>query len=199
MAELNQQQVVDYIKGITVLELSQLVKALETELGVSAAAAMPMAMPGRRRRGGRRGPGRREDRVHRDADRSGRQQDQRDQGRPRSHQPRPEGSQGPRRGGAQAGQGRRPQGRGAAIKKKFEDVGAKVEIEYRARRAGWAVRGASTFEARPGPVSFFELRPTCPVVRPVPRLHQNVQPSQERLPRAHRLSRRSRRRFRSRT
>ena len=44
MAELNQQQVVDYIKGISVLELSQLVKALETELGVSAAAAMPMAM-----------------------------------------------------------------------------------------------------------------------------------------------------------
>ena len=46
MAELNQQQVVDYIKGISVLELSQLVKALEKELGVSAAAAMPMAMPG---------------------------------------------------------------------------------------------------------------------------------------------------------
>ena len=45
MAELNQQQVVDYIKGISVLELSQLVKALEAELGVSAAAAMPMAMP----------------------------------------------------------------------------------------------------------------------------------------------------------
>ena len=46
MAELNQQQVVDYIKGISVLELSQLVKALETELGVSAAAAMPVAMAG---------------------------------------------------------------------------------------------------------------------------------------------------------
>ena len=46
MAEVNQQQVVDYIKGISVLELSQLVKALEKELGVSAAAAMPMAMPG---------------------------------------------------------------------------------------------------------------------------------------------------------
>ena len=45
MAEVNQQQVVDYIKGISVLELSQLVKALEQELGVSAAAAMPMAMP----------------------------------------------------------------------------------------------------------------------------------------------------------
>ena len=46
MAELNQQQVIDYIKGISVLELSHLVKALEQELGVSAAAAMPMAMPG---------------------------------------------------------------------------------------------------------------------------------------------------------
>ena len=46
MADMNQQQVIDYIKGISVLELSQLVKALESELGVSAAAAMPMAMPG---------------------------------------------------------------------------------------------------------------------------------------------------------
>ncbi len=46
MSGLNQQQVIDYIKGISVLELSQLVKALEQELGVSAAAAMPMAMAG---------------------------------------------------------------------------------------------------------------------------------------------------------
>ena len=46
MAEVTQQQVVEYIKGITVLELSQLVKTLESELGVSAAAAMPMAMAG---------------------------------------------------------------------------------------------------------------------------------------------------------
>ena len=46
MADVTQQQVVDYIKGISVLELSQLVKTLETELGVSAAAAMPMMMAG---------------------------------------------------------------------------------------------------------------------------------------------------------
>jgi large subunit ribosomal protein L7/L12 len=45
MAEVTQQQVVEYIKGISVLELSQLVKMLESELGVSAASAMPMAMP----------------------------------------------------------------------------------------------------------------------------------------------------------
>ena len=46
MAEVTQQQVVDYIKGISVLELSQLVKALESELGVTAAAAMPMMAAG---------------------------------------------------------------------------------------------------------------------------------------------------------
>ncbi len=43
---LTQQDVVEYIKGISVLELSQLVKELEKELGVSAAAAMPMAVAG---------------------------------------------------------------------------------------------------------------------------------------------------------
>ena len=39
---LTQDQVVDYIKNISVLELSQLVKTLESELGVSAAAPMMM-------------------------------------------------------------------------------------------------------------------------------------------------------------
>ena len=45
MAEVNQQQVIDYIKGISVRELSPLARAREPELGVPAAAAMPMAMP----------------------------------------------------------------------------------------------------------------------------------------------------------
>ena len=45
-AEVTQEQVVEYIKGISVLELSQLVKTLEDELGVSAAAAMPVAAAG---------------------------------------------------------------------------------------------------------------------------------------------------------
>ena len=56
MAEVTQQQVVEYIKGISVLELSQLVKMLESELGVSAAAAMPMAMPGAAAGGGAAAP-----------------------------------------------------------------------------------------------------------------------------------------------
>ena len=63
---LTQKDVVEYIKGISVLELSQLVKELEKELGVSAAAAMPMAVAGggaaaaaRRRRPKRRPSSRR--------------------------------------------------------------------------------------------------------------------------------------------
>jgi large subunit ribosomal protein L7/L12 len=52
MADVSQQQVVDYIKGISVLELSQLVKTLETELGVSAAAPMMMGGGGASAGGG---------------------------------------------------------------------------------------------------------------------------------------------------
>ena len=46
MSDVTQDQVVDYIKGISVLELSELVKKLEDELGVTAAAAMPVAVAG---------------------------------------------------------------------------------------------------------------------------------------------------------
>jgi large subunit ribosomal protein L7/L12 len=56
MAEVSQQQVVDYIKGISVLELSQLVKKLESELGVSAAAAMPVFAGGGAAAGGAAAP-----------------------------------------------------------------------------------------------------------------------------------------------
>jgi len=44
MADITQQEVVSYIKGISVLELAELVKTLEDELGVKAAVAMPMAV-----------------------------------------------------------------------------------------------------------------------------------------------------------
>jgi large subunit ribosomal protein L7/L12 len=46
MADVTQDQVVEYIKGISVIELSQLVKTLEDELGVSAAVAVPVAAAG---------------------------------------------------------------------------------------------------------------------------------------------------------
>ena len=44
MAQL--EKMMDEIKGLTVLELTELVKALEAEFGVSAAAAAPMMMAG---------------------------------------------------------------------------------------------------------------------------------------------------------
>ncbi|MBZ5559933.1 MAG: 50S ribosomal protein L7/L12 [Acidobacteriia bacterium] len=53
---MTQQQVVEYIKGISVLELSQLVKTLESELGVSAAAAMPVFAGGGPAAGGAAAP-----------------------------------------------------------------------------------------------------------------------------------------------
>ena len=58
MAEVTQQQVVEYIKGISVLELSQLVKTLESELGVSAATPMMgmLAMAGGGAGGGAAAP-----------------------------------------------------------------------------------------------------------------------------------------------
>jgi large subunit ribosomal protein L7/L12 len=48
MAEIGREQVIDYLKNISLLEASQLVKDLEQVFGVSAAApvGMAMAMPG---------------------------------------------------------------------------------------------------------------------------------------------------------
>ena len=43
MAELSKDQMIEAIKGMTVLELSELVKALEEEFGVSAAAPVAVA------------------------------------------------------------------------------------------------------------------------------------------------------------
>jgi large subunit ribosomal protein L7/L12 len=43
---LSQQDVIDYIKNMSVLEVSEMVKKLEDELGVKAAAAVPMAAMG---------------------------------------------------------------------------------------------------------------------------------------------------------
>jgi len=52
MAELNQQDVIEYIKGMSVLEVSEMVKKLEDELGVQAAAAVPVAVFGAAGAGG---------------------------------------------------------------------------------------------------------------------------------------------------
>ena len=43
---VSQQEVIDYIKKMSVLEVSEMVKKLEDELGVKAAAAVPMGVVG---------------------------------------------------------------------------------------------------------------------------------------------------------
>jgi large subunit ribosomal protein L7/L12 len=129
MAELNQQQVVDYIKGISVLELSQLVKALETELGVSAAAAVAVAAPGGAAGGGAAAPAEEKTeftatltevgtnkinviKVVREVTSLGLKE----------AKDLVEGAPKPIKEGI-------PKDEAAAIKKKFEEVGAKVEVK----------------------------------------------------------------------
>ena len=46
MPEVSREQVKDYIKNMSLLDAAALVKELESELGVSAAAPMMAAMPG---------------------------------------------------------------------------------------------------------------------------------------------------------
>ena len=95
---------IEELKSISVLELSERIKALEEEFGVSATAVAAAAPCRRRRRRRRRGRGGVEHR-RRHHHRRGRQEDPGHQGRPRRHRPRPQGGQGARRRGAQARQG----------------------------------------------------------------------------------------------
>ena len=46
MATLTKEQIIDAVAGMTVLEVSELVKAMEEKFGVTAAAPMAMAAPG---------------------------------------------------------------------------------------------------------------------------------------------------------
>jgi len=46
MSTITKENVISFIENMSVLELSQLVKDLETKFGVSAAAPMAVAMPG---------------------------------------------------------------------------------------------------------------------------------------------------------
>ena len=129
MAEVTQQQVVEYIKGISVLELSQLVKTLESELGVSAAAAMPVFAGGGPAAGGAAAPAEEKTeftvtltevgtnkinviKVVREITSLGLKE----------AKDLVEGAPKPIKEGI-------PKDEAAAIKKKFEDVGAKVEIK----------------------------------------------------------------------
>src|ERR1700738_5184459 len=91
-AQISRDQVKDFLKNMSLMEAAALVKELEQELGVSAAApgAGGAGGPGSRRGGTGRGEGR----IHGDADRVGREKDPGDQGRARADRARPQGGQG---------------------------------------------------------------------------------------------------------
>ena len=65
MATLTTEQILDAIAGMTVLEVSDLVKAMETKFGVTAAAPVAVAAAGPAAAGPGGG---REDGVHRRAE-----------------------------------------------------------------------------------------------------------------------------------
>jgi large subunit ribosomal protein L7/L12 len=56
---MNREELISAIESMTVLELAELVKALEEKFGVSAAAPMAVARAARRRRPPRKPPRRR--------------------------------------------------------------------------------------------------------------------------------------------
>lgn len=56
MAEITKEQVKEFIRSMSVLELSQLVHELEEEFGVSAAAPVAIAAPGAAVAGGEAAP-----------------------------------------------------------------------------------------------------------------------------------------------
>ncbi len=87
---------VDWIEGISVLELSQLVKALEDRLGVSAAAPMAMAAAPAAG-GGEAAAAEEQTEFDGGADGGRRAEDRGHQGSARDHGPGAEGIQGPGR------------------------------------------------------------------------------------------------------
>ena len=193
MAEVTQQQVVEYIKGISVLELSQLVKTLESELGVSAAAAMPMGDADGGGGGGAAAPAEEKTEFTVTLTEIGGNKINVIKVVREDHQPRPQGSQGPRRERAQADQGRRDQGRGRGDQEEVRGSRreGRSQVGLRALRAAASAAAepsdrrvlAACQPGEPG-LAPGAIRSSAPIF---PRGPTNVQPSQERLPRAHRL------------
>ena len=189
MAEVTQQQVVEYIKGISVLELSQLVKTLESELGVSAAAAMPMAMPMGGGGGGAAAPVEEKTEFTVTLTEVGANKINVIKVVRESHQPRPQGSQGPRRERAQADQGRRsPRTRPRRSRRSSKTSARRSRSSSAALRRSRCVAGLDS-RLRARGASGARARASTPVsaLGFLFEVSRHVQPSQERLPRAHRL------------
>ncbi len=128
MAAMTVEKWIEEIKGMSVLDLSNLVKALEEEFGVSAAAA-PAAAAAAPAAGGRRRRRGRADRVRRRADRGRRLQDPGHQGRQgptglglKEAKDLVDAAPGPIKSGV-------PRDEADKLKAELEEAGATVEIK----------------------------------------------------------------------
>jgi Ribosomal protein L7/L12 dimerisation domain len=110
---LTNEQIVDAVAGKTLMEVMELVKAIEEKFGVTAAAPVMMAGPAAAAEVNPEGCRREEGRRH--------------QGCPRHHRPGPEGSQGPHRGR------RRPEG--SRVEGRRREVQEGTGSRRRVRRA----------------------------------------------------------------
>ena len=122
---LSNEQIVEAVAGKTLMEVMELVKAIEEKFGVTAAAPVMMSA----------GPaaaaaaGRRADRVHSHPEGRRREEGRSHQGRPRHHRPGPEGSQGPGRGAPASSRTPCRKDDAAKFKKDLEAAGATVEVK----------------------------------------------------------------------
>jgi large subunit ribosomal protein L7/L12 len=125
--EVTREQVKDYLKSMSLMDAATLVKELESELGVSAAAPVAIAAAGAAPVGALRRRREKEDfTVVLTAPATRRSRSSRWS---RAHRARPQGGEGPRRRCAEARQGGRPEGGGRDIKKKLEEAGGTVELK----------------------------------------------------------------------
>ena len=122
-----QTEILDKISSMTVLELSELIKAMEDKFGVSAAAAVAVAGPAAGAAPAAAAEEQTEFTVMLTCVR--REQGERHQGGARADGPRPQGSEGPGRRRAEAVKEGISKADAEAAKKKLEEAGAKVEIK----------------------------------------------------------------------
>ena len=177
---MTNEEIIKELSGKTVLEINELVKALEEAWGVSAAAAVAVAGPAA-------GAAPAEEKTEFDvilkaagANKIGCQQDRGHQGDPRDYGSRPQGRQGHGRRRSQEGQGSHREGRGREDRRAAQegrrrsrgqviryDCGLKTRrSEYRAPRFLYARNLRSLLDLDFGVMG---LRPKPPAGRQPPR------------------------------
>jgi hypothetical protein len=150
MADVSREQVKDFIKNMSLMEAATLVKELEAELGVSAAAPMMAAMPGAGAAAGA-APVEEKDEftVVLKRRRATRGKPSGHQGRPRAHRSRSQGGEGSRGWRPKNVERGRQQGRGRGALQKPRRPEDRLEIKCALRLVAGDV-GSKAADCGPG-------------------------------------------------